>query len=96
MDFTPLLQALGAQPGPLTSEMLDEAIGAGIEESDQIDWKTELPPERALAHSDLIKDIAAFANSGGGLLVFGVTEEQTRAMGRVDVGEVTVRIVNAA
>jgi hypothetical protein len=69
--------------------MLDEAIAAGIEESDQIDWKTELPPERALSQSDVVKDIAAFANSGGGLLVFGVAETQAKATARVDIGEVT-------
>lgn len=44
--------------------------------------------ERALVQSD-VKDIAAFANSGGGLLVFGVTEEQAKATARVDVGRVT-------
>lgn len=69
--------------------MLDEAIAAGIEESNQLDWKAELPPERALSSSDVIKDIAAFANSGGGLLVFGVVEIQAKATARVDVGEVT-------
>lgn len=69
--------------------MLDEAIAAGIEESDQLDWKAELPQERALAQSDVIKDIAAFANSGGGLLVFGVAEQQGKATARVDLGEVT-------
>lgn len=68
--------------------MLNEAVAAGIEESDQIDWKAELPPERALAQSDFIKDVAAFANSGGGLLVFGIAEEQGRAASRIDIGEV--------
>lgn len=89
VDFTPIHQALGAQPGPLTAEMLDEAIAAGIEESDQLDWKADLPPEKALSQSDVIKDLAAFANSGGGLLVFGVTEQQGKATARGDIGEVT-------
>lgn len=88
-NFTPLHQALGAQPCPLISEMIDEAIEAGIEKSDQIDWKSELPPERPLAQSDVIKDITAFANSGGGILVFGVTEEGAKATGCIDVGAVT-------
>ena len=62
MDFAPLRQVLGAQPGLLTSEMLDDAIAtAAIEESDQTDWKTEPPPVRTLAQSDVINDIAAFA-----------------------------------
>ena len=89
MTFTALHQRLGRQPGPIDSEMLDEAIAAGIEESDALDWKRDLPDEKTLAHSDVVKDIAAFANSGGGVLVFGVTEDQRRATGRFDVGEVT-------
>lgn len=89
MTFTPLHQALGAPTGPLTSEMLDEAIEIKLEESDQIDWKRAAPAEGNLKDSDLVKDIAAFANSGGGMVVFGVAEKEGRATGRVDVGEVT-------
>ncbi|MGL5861592.1 MAG: AlbA family DNA-binding domain-containing protein [Phycicoccus sp.] len=89
MTFTALHQALGRQPGPIDSEMLDEAIENGVDEAGGLDWKRDLPAEKALAQSDFPKDVAAFANSGGGVLVFGVTEEQCRATDRVDVGEVT-------
>lgn len=89
MTFTALHQALGRQPGPIDSELLDEAVAAGVEESDALDWKSDLPVEKALAKSDVVKDIAAFANSGGGVVVFGVTEDQRRATGRFDVGEVS-------
>lgn len=89
MTFTALHHALGRQPGPIDSAMLDEAVAAGIDESDALDWKSDLPVEKALANSDVVKDIAAFANSGGGMLVFGVTEDQRRATGRFDVGEVS-------
>ncbi len=87
--FTALHQALGHQPGPVDSEMLDEAVDNGVEEADALDWKRELPAEKALAQCDFPKDVAAFANSGGGVLIYGVTEEQRRAIGRVDVGWVT-------
>jgi hypothetical protein len=69
--------------------MIDDAIDAGVAETDQLDWKDALPPQKALAQSDLVKDIAAMANSGGGVIVFGVTEEQSKATGRIDVGDVT-------
>jgi hypothetical protein len=36
-----------------------------------------------------LKDVAAMANSGGGTLVFGVTEAQKAATGRRDTGELT-------
>ncbi|WP_434966265.1 AlbA family DNA-binding domain-containing protein [Janibacter indicus] len=87
MTFTELHRALGLAPGPLTDQLLDEAIAAGVAETDGLDWKSELPPARGLTQTDLPKDIAAMANSGGGLIVYGVTESQKAATGRVDVGE---------
>lgn len=69
--------------------MLDEAIAVGLEEGDAIDWKRDLPEDRALAQSDVVKDIAAFANSGGGVLVFGITEDQHKATGRYDTGQLS-------
>lgn len=89
MTFTSLHQAIGAQPGPITSEMLDELIAQGVEEGDEIDFKKAPPEQRALAQSDIPKDIAAFANSGGGVLVFGMAEEGRTATERVDVGGIS-------
>lgn len=40
-----------------------------------------------LPQTDFPKDVAAMANSGGGLIVFGVREVQSAATARVDVGE---------
>lgn len=89
MDFTALHQALGLEPGPLTDQMLDEAVRSGVEEVDALDWKRALPAEKDLAQSDFAKDIAAMANSGGGLIVYGVEEANRAATRRVDVGEIT-------
>lgn len=88
MLFTPLHRYLGETAGPLTEEMVDEAIRRGVTESDDLDWKAKLPPHRELQRSDIVKDIAAMANSGGGMLVFGVEEDERAATGRVDAGEV--------
>ncbi len=52
-----------------------------------MDWKSELPPAKGLSQTDFPKDVAAMANSGGGVIVFGVRELQKAAMERVDVGE---------
>ena len=89
MDFTALHRALGRQPGALTEELLDEAVSLGISETDDLDWKAALPSEKELAQSDTVKDIAAMANSGGGVIVFGVEEQNKSATGRIDIGEVT-------
>lgn len=48
-DFTALHQALGLPPGPISDEMLTEAVAQGVEESDQLDWKRALTAENALA-----------------------------------------------
>lgn len=87
MTFTVLHRALGAAPGPLTDELLDSAVAAGVTETNDLDWKSELPPARGLNQTDFPKDVAAMANSGGGLIVYGVREAQKAATGRVDVGE---------
>lgn len=87
MDFTALHRALGHQPGPLTNEMLEDAVARGVAEADDLDWKDRAPAHRDLAQSDTVKDIAAMANSGGGLIVFGVEEIEKRATRRRDVGE---------
>jgi hypothetical protein len=86
MSFTALHRSLGVRPGPLTDELLRAAVSAGVAETDELDWKSELPPAKGLAQTDFPKDVAAMANSGGGLIVFGVRETQKSATGRVDVG----------
>lgn len=89
MSFTGLHRALGLGPGPLTSEMVDQAVAAGAVETDDLDWKSQLPPEKGLNQTDFPKDVAAMANAGGGVIVFGVSEEAKAATGRLDVGALT-------
>lgn len=78
--FTPLHRWLGRDPQPLTIELLDAAVGANLEERADLDFKLDPPSASALAQSDLAKDFAAMANSGGGMLVFGVRDSGSRAV----------------
>ena len=87
MIFTALHRALGVAPGPLTDDLLDEAVREGVVETNDLDWKSELPPVKGLTQTDFPKDVAAMANGGGGVIVFGVRESQKVAIERVDVGE---------
>lgn len=89
MTFTALHRSLGAAPGPLTDELVDAAVSGGVLEAHDLDWKSELPPTKGLHQTDFPKDVAAMANSGGGVIVFGVRESQKAARERVDVGELT-------
>lgn len=89
MLHTQLHLALGEPPGPITDQMIDSAVAQSIEENGGIDWKKSLPSERAFRDSDIVKDIAAFANAGGGVIVFGVTETNKAADGRHDAGQLT-------
>ncbi|MEO3763902.1 ATP-binding protein [Streptomyces sp. B8F3] len=87
MSFTALHRALGMTPGPITDELLDAAVAAGVTEATDLDWKSELPPAKGISQTDFPKDVAAMANSGGGVIVYGVHEKQKAATKRVDVGE---------
>lgn len=71
----------------MTDELLDAAVSSGVVETYDLDWKSELPPAKGLPQTDFPKDVAAMANSGGGVIVFGVRESQKAATEWVDVGD---------
>lgn len=79
----------GFEPGPLTDELLDAAVASGALETQDLDWKSAFPDMKGLASTDFPKDIAAMANSGGGVIVYGVEEKGRAATNRVDVGEIS-------
>jgi len=87
VTFTALHRAVGAPPDPVTDELLDAAVAVGTGETSDLDWKEELPPAKRLPQTDFPKDVAAMANSGGGVIVFGVREVQKAATERLDVGD---------
>ena len=84
MTFTALHRAAGAEPGELTDAILDAAIESGAIEASDLDWKRRLPDEKELKTFEFPKDVAAMANSGGGVIVYGVDEVDKAATGRVD------------
>lgn len=89
ITFTSLHRLLGQMPGPVTDEMVDLAVTEGLAETTDLDWKSKLPDIKGLSQQDFPKDVAAMANSGGGVIVFGIEEKDKKAMGRVDVGVLT-------
>ncbi|MFC9818145.1 helix-turn-helix domain-containing protein [Streptomyces virginiae] len=90
-SWTRLHEHLGAQPGPLTFDMVKKAADDNLVESDDLDWKEMLPqPPRDGQWNELAKDVAAMANTRGGLLIFGVTDKTTIPVG-IDPGQVNVQ-----
>lgn len=64
---------------------MDKAVLAKIEEAEkesaELDFKAEFDTTFPQNWCELIKDIVAMANSGGGLVVFGVNDDGTSATG---------------
>lgn len=81
MPWTPLHAALGDIGSTLDFSLIQRAVDEGIEENSNLDWKS-VPPLTATDAAgrqaqgiELAKDIAALANSGGGMIVYGVQEQ---------------------
>ena len=78
-------------PGPLNFSMIERAIAEGIPEDDQLDWKRDLPSDG----TEFAKDVAAFANSRGGVIVYGVSEDRKTSRAQsaalVDISEASQR-----
>jgi hypothetical protein len=75
--YTPMHRALGRAPSELTYELLQACVAARVPESESLDWKQTLPHETGKRdwREEWAKDVAAMANTGGGCIVYGVSEE---------------------
>ncbi|MBT0995495.1 putative DNA binding domain-containing protein [Cellulomonas sp. DKR-3] len=73
-DWTPIHVALGEPRSALTFELVERAVAAQVPESDTLDWKAQVRTDE-VAKQELAKDLAALANTAGGILVIGVGEE---------------------
>ncbi|MEU7474159.1 ATP-binding protein [Streptomyces sp. NPDC044984] len=89
-SWTRLHEHLGVPPGPLTFDMVAKAAADQLAESDDLDWKEHLPqPPREGRWNELAKDVAAMANTRGGLIIFGVRDTTCELVG-IDPGEVNI------
>ncbi|MCM1943487.1 ATP-binding protein [Streptomyces sp. G3] len=74
--WTRLHEHLGCPPGPITFDMIRQATVDKLEESDDLDWKRDLPVPPLHGHwNEFAKDISAMANTRGGLLIYGVSND---------------------
>lgn len=87
--YTALHRALGLEPCPLTIEMIRKAVHERVTEREDLDWKKTLPKHPGPWVEEFSKDIAAMANAGGGMIVYGVAESGAQAAELSGVGEIT-------
>lgn len=79
ITWSALHTSFGLVPGtPLAYEHIAQAVAEQVAERQDLEWKHSPGPgpgqDKESAKVELAKDIAAMANSGGGLLVYGVQE----------------------
>ncbi|ELS59010.1 AlbA family DNA-binding domain-containing protein [Streptomyces viridochromogenes] len=76
-SWTRLHEHLGHPPGPLTYDMVAAAVADKLPESDDLDWKEPLPgfARTPGVWNEFAKDVAAMANTRGGLLIYGVSDD---------------------
>ncbi|WP_426561344.1 helix-turn-helix domain-containing protein [Angustibacter sp. McL0619] len=99
MPWTPLHAALGVSNVDLSFDLIQAATAQRLSERADLDWKAQLPLTSADSEgkrdqqAELAKDVAAMANSGGGMVVYGVREAQDGDGPRADsiepVGQVS-------
>lgn len=68
----------------MADNLLDAAVAAGAVETSDLDWKSELPPAKGLVKTDFPKYVAAMANIGGGVIIYGIRGSQKAATEQVD------------
>ena len=79
------------------AKLLERAENAK-RESKYLDFKSEFNPNSSGSWCELIKDVVAFANSGGGIIVFGVSNDGSAAQSdcepilALDVADVSNKI----
>lgn len=73
MTYTSLHRAIGAPAGPVTEKMIVDAVSAGVGEAEDLDWKEAV--DEIKDPKEFAKDVAAMANTHGGVIVFGVRED---------------------
>jgi predicted HTH transcriptional regulator len=79
------------------SKLLERAENARTE-SKHIDFKSQFDISSVVEWCEIIKDIVAFANSGGGVILFGVNNDGSNAdfdtteISKLDIADITNKI----
>lgn len=81
--WTHLHEHLGCPPGPVDFAMVQQCVADQLAEADDLDWKEALPNgQDPRAAGEFAKDVAAMANTRGGLIIYGGNRQSARIRGR--------------
>jgi hypothetical protein len=69
-------QILGRPRGTLTIADLERLVANRVMESQRLEFKREPPARSDPGNREIAKDVAAMCNGGGGLIVYGIDEDQ--------------------
>jgi len=69
-----LRRILGVTPDALDTSTFERLVSDGVPEGQRIEFKSTLPGSTKDERQEFARDVAAMANGGGGLLLFGIGE----------------------
>ncbi|WP_247674535.1 helix-turn-helix domain-containing protein [Micromonospora sp. C51] len=99
MRWSRIHAQLGEVSGELTYQLLASAVTEQMPEAEDLDWKATLPGKDDTQLDEFAKDVAAMANTAGGLIAYGVAEDRgtgrAKSMQNVDISEGSRRRLRA-
>jgi hypothetical protein len=75
------MRLMGKQLSNVTHGDLEELADLGVAESETLEFKAELPSGGADDRREFLRDVSAFANRAGGVILYGVSEESSEEGG---------------
>ncbi len=68
-------QILGSPVQSVTETALESLVSNSVPESHRLEYKSQLPGIAADDRLEFVRDLAAMANGGGGIIIFGIRDE---------------------
>lgn len=84
------MNLFGVPVSSVDASLLDRLVRDRAHEDARLEFKRELPPSTQDGRIELLKDISALANAGGGAIIYGVAEVKGTASAVLGLGGINV------